>query len=164
MKANRWRGSRWIAALVFAALLAVPALAAAELSRDEYVARVDPICKANVEANSRIFDGAKEKVKAGKLKQASGHFKRAATALGKTIKQIEQVPRPAADEVKLVRWLDLLRAEQDYFQKIGEALAAGKKYKAQTLSVKLNRNSNKANNAILFLDFKECRIDPSRFS
>lgn len=164
MKANRWRGSRWVAALVFAALLAVPALAAAELSRDEYVARVDPICKANVEANSRIFDGAKEKVKAGKLKQASGHFKRAATALGKTIKQIDQVPRPAADEAKLVRWLDLLRAEQDYFQQIGEALSAGKKYKAQTLSVKLNRNSNKANNAILFLDFKECRIDPSRFS
>ncbi len=164
MKANRWRGSRWVVALVFAALLAVPALAAAELSRDEYVARVDPICKANVEANSRIFDGAKEKVKAGKLKQASGHFKRAATALGKTIKQIDRVPRPAADETKLVRWLDLLRAEQDYFKQIGDALAAGKKYKAQTLSVKLNRNSNKANNAILFLDFKECRIDPSRFS
>ena len=30
--------------------------------------------------------------------------------------------------------------------------------------MKLNRNSNLANNAILALDFEYCRIDPSRFS
>jgi hypothetical protein len=164
MRSDRLKRLGLIATIVAGAVLALPVLAMAELSRDEYVARVEPICKTNVEANSRIFKGAKEKVKAGQLKQASGHFKRAATALGKTIKQIEGVPRPAADATKLQRWFDLLDAEQDYFQRIGDALAGGKKYKAQTLSVQLNRNSNKANNAILFLDFKECRIDPSRFS
>jgi len=164
MKSGSSKRSGWVVAIVLGAILALPVMAAAELSRDEYVARVEPICKANVEANSRIFEGAKEKVKAGKLKQASGHFKRAATALGKTIGQIEKVPQPAADEARLTRWLDLLRVEQGYFKQIGDALAAEKKYKAQNLSVKLNRNSNKANNAILFLDFEQCRIDPSRFS
>lgn len=164
MESHRWGSTGRVFALLAVVALALPALAAAELSRDEYVARVDPICKSNVQANSRIFAGAKEKVQAGRLKAASGHFKRAAAALGKTIKQIDRVPRPAADEARLVRWIDLLGDEQDYFQKIGEALAANQKYKAQTLSVKLNRNSNKANNAILFLPFEECRIDPSRFS
>ncbi len=163
MNSDRSKRTGVIAAIVFALVLALPVLAAAELSRDEYVARVEPICKSNVEANSRIFEGAQAKVKAGKLKAASGHFKRAATALGKTIKQIKKVPQPAEDKKNLTRWIDLLVLEQGYFQKIGEALADDNKYKAQTLSVQLNRNTNKANNAILFIDFKECRIDPSRF-
>jgi hypothetical protein len=150
--------------IVFAAALPASLAGAAEVSRDEYVARVEPICKTNVEANSRIFKGAKEQVKAGELKKGSTHFLRAATALGKTIKQIEAVPRPARDEAMLSRWIGLLHSEQSYFQKIGKALASGDKYKAQSLSVKLNRNSNLANNAILALDFKYCRIDPSRFS
>ena len=83
---------------------------------------------------------------------------------GKTIKQIEAVPTPTQDEAMLTRWTGLLHTEQSYFQKIGEALGSGNKYRAQSLSVKLNRNSNLANNAILALDFEYCRIDPSRFS
>jgi len=144
--------------------LCAPLAGAEETTRETYIARVEPICKTNTEANSRIFKGAKEEVKAGELKKGSTHFFRAATALGKTIRQIEAVPRPAADEAKLSRWISLLRSEQTYFRKIGAALAAGDKYKAQNLSVKLNRNSNLANNAILALDFKYCRIDPAKFS
>lgn len=159
---SRRLGTLGVMALCLA--LAAPLAAAAEISREDYIARVEPICKTNVEANSRIFKGAKAEVKAGELKKGSKHFFRAATALGKTIKQIEAVPMPSADETKLERWIGLLRSERDYFQKIGAALAAGNKYKAQNLSVKLNRNSNLANNAILAFDFNECRIDPSRFS
>ena len=125
---------------------------------------MEPICKKNVDANTRIFKGAKAEVKAGELKKGSKHFLRAATALGKTIKQIEAVPTPTQDEAMLNRWTGLLHTEQSYFQKIGEALGSGNKYRAQSLSVKLNRNSNLANNAILALDFEYCRIDPSRFS
>jgi hypothetical protein len=138
--------------------------AATELTRDEYVARVEPICKTNTEANVRIFKGAKEQVKSGKLKQGSTHFLRAATALDKTIKQLEAVPKPPADEAKLTKWLGYLHAESGYFQKIGQALAANNKFKAQNLSVKLNRNSNLANNAVLAFGFNYCRIDSSRFS
>jgi hypothetical protein len=132
--------------------LCAPLAGAEETTREAYIARVEPICKT------------KEEVKAGELKKGSTHFFRAATALGKTIKQIEAVPRPALDEAKLSRWIGLLHSEQAYFRKIGAALAAGDKYKAQNLSVKLNRNSNLANNAILALDFKYCRIDPAKFS
>lgn len=163
----KWDISRRLAAtaaVVFAVALPASLATAAEISRDEYIARVEPICKKNVDANTRIFKGAKEEVKAGELKKGSKHFLRAATALGKTIKQIEAVPQPTQDEAMLKRWIGLLHTEQGYFQKIGEALASGNKYRAQSLSVKLNRNSNLANNAILALDFEYCRIDPSRFS
>lgn len=152
-----------VAALGAAALL-VPLATAAEISRDEYVAKVEPICKRNVDANKRIFDGAKDEVKRGELKKASKHFFRAATALDKTIGQLKAVPQPSADETKLKKWIGYLEVESDYFTRIGDALAAGKKAKAQTLSVRLNRNSNLANNTVLAFGFNYCKIDPTRFS
>ena len=144
--------------------LAVPLASAQELTRDEYVARVEPICKTNVQANEKIFKGAKEEVKAGELKKGSTHFLRAATALDKTIKQLQAVPQPPADATKLTKWIGYLKTESGYFKKIGQALASGDKYKAQNLSVKLNRNSNLANNTVLAFGFNYCRIDSSRFS
>jgi hypothetical protein len=145
--------------------LAIAAAAgAAELSREDYVARVEPICKRNSEANRRIFRGAREEVKAGQLGKASRHFARADAALGKTIVQLRAVPQPATDEARLAKWLGYLEAEQDLLGRIGEALAAGDKAKAQLLSVRLNRNSNLANNAVLPFGFEHCRIDPARFS
>jgi hypothetical protein len=102
-------------------------------------------------------------VKAGKLKQASTHFSRAATAFAKTISQIEAVPQPVADEARLVKWLGYLRAEKNLIQKVGRALATNDKHKAESYSVDLNHNSNLANNTVLGFGFDYCRIDPSRF-
>jgi len=152
----------WAAAL--AALAVVPLAGAAELTRDEYKARVEPICKRNTEANRRIFAGAEEEVKAGKLKAASTHFKRAVVALDKTIGQLRAVPQPTADEAKLDKWIGYLEVESEYLGRIGKALAQGKKGKAQTLSVRLNRNSNLANNSVLAFGFDYCKLDPGRFS
>jgi len=147
-----------------AALLAVPASFGAELTRDEYVARVEPICKRQIEANSQILEGAKAEVKAGELKKAARRFYRAAAALGKAVNQIDGVPKPKADATKLTKWIGYLRREKTLLDEIGKALAAGKKGKAQGLSVRLRRNSNLANNTVLAFGFDYCRIDPSRFS
>lgn len=136
---------------------------AAEVSREEWVARVEPICKTNVLANKRIFKGAKEEVKAGELKKASTHFTRAATAFEKTTKQIEAAPQPLADEAKIAGWLGYLDKETGYIRDIGKALAAEKRHRAEAISVQLNRNSTRANNAALGFDFDYCRIDPARF-
>ncbi len=151
-------------ALLVGALVGVPAVQAAELTREEYVTRVEPICKRNTEANERIFAGAKEEVKTGKLKLASAHFAKAEAALEKTVRQLKAVPRPPADEAKLTKWIGYLEGESSYLGQIGKALAQGNKGKAQTLSVRLNRNSNLANDAVLPFGFKYCKLDPSRFS
>jgi hypothetical protein len=163
MKGTRvWLGIFGSAAL--AALILVPLAFGAEISRDEYVEQVEPICKVNVEANKKIFKGAKGEVKAGELKKGSTHFFRAATALNKTIKQLKAVPRPSADEAKLTKWFGYLEIESSYFRRIGQALKAEQKEKAQNLSVRLNRNTNLANNTVLVFDFNYCRLDSSRFS
>lgn len=131
--------------------------------RQEYVETAEPICKQNVIANKQIFKGAKKEVKEGKLKLASTHFSRAARAFGKTIERLAAIPRPQEDAARLNRWLDLLRNEQRIIEKIGRALGAGDKQKAESYSVDLNHNSNKANNAVLGFGFDYCRIEPSRF-
>jgi hypothetical protein len=154
-------------AVVVALLAIAPAAFGAEETevdpKKAYAEKVEPICKANSEANSRILKGVKEQVKDGKLKPAGQRFVRASSALGKTVVQIDKVPRPEADEAKLTKWIGFLRQEKTYLQQIGGALKAEQKFKAQKLAVKLNRNNNKANNTVISFPFKECRIDSSRF-
>lgn len=151
-------------ALVVALIAAIPGAAAAEKTPlDEYVDAVEPICKANTEANSRILTGVKAQVKRGKLVPAGKRFIRASGALGKSVIQIDKVPKPEEQATKLTKWVGYLKSEKDFLQRIGSALKAGDKFKAQKLAVKLNRNNNQANNTVISFGFKECRIDSSRF-
>ncbi len=145
--------------------LAAPAFATGEPSEEteQYVKQVEPICKQNVLANKKIFDGLQGEVKKGELKRASKHFSRASTAFTKTISQMAAVPRPSADAPKLSKWFTLLKKEKSIIQKIGIAFAAENKHKAQGYLLELNRNSNKANNAVLGFGFNYCLIEPSRF-
>lgn len=152
-------------AFAVALLVIVPAAMAAEgeLTRDEYVARVEPICKSNAQANSRILKGVKEQVKQDKLVPAGKRFIQAASVLGTTVGKIAAVPQPITDEAKLTKWIGYLEHEQTFLQKIGKALKAKDKYQAQKLAVELNKNNNKANNTVISFNFHECRIDSSRF-
>jgi hypothetical protein len=161
---SRRRPRSVLAAAAAALLLAAPAAFGAELTREQYVGRVEPICKRDTEANSRIFAGAKAEVRSGKLKQAAARFQRAEIALGKAIGQIDGVPKPAADEARLEKWIGYLQSEQGLLGRIGTALAQGEKGKAQSLAVRLRRNANLANNTVLPFGFTYCRLDPSRFS
>jgi hypothetical protein len=153
-------------ALLCAALFGGAALAvtSAEQTREGYVAQVEPICKSNTEANERILAGVRGEIKRGKLKLAAGQFKQAAAAFGKAVKQIAAVPQPVADKAKLSKWLGYLGDEQTFLAEIGEALKAGKKTRAQGLSVRLAHNGNLANNAVLGFEFDFCLIRSSRFS
>jgi len=150
-------------ALALALVLAAVPVVRADQASDEYKAQAEPICKKNVQANKRIFKGAKQEVNRGELKKASKHFFRAATAFGKTINELAAVPQPEGSETKLGKWFDLLRNEQAIIKKIGQALAAEKRNKAESYSVELNRNTNKANNTVLTFGFDYCRLDSSRF-
>jgi hypothetical protein len=73
------------------------------------------------------------------------------------------VPKPTEDAAKLTKWIGYLQHEKAYLQQIGQALKGEDKYHAQKLAVQLNRNNNKANNTVISIPFKECRIESSRF-
>jgi hypothetical protein len=153
-----------VTALVAIGAGACLALAAPEQTRESYVAQVEPICKTNTKANERILARAEKKVRKGELKVVADQFSRASAAFAKAVKQIRAVPPPPADKAKLAKWVGYLGDEQQLLAEIGEALRAGKKGLAQNLRVRLDRNENRANNAVLGFEFDYCLIDSSRFS
>ncbi len=136
----------------------------AEPTRAEYVTAVEPICEANTEANKRILKGARGKVKSGKMPTAGGQFIRASQAFGKTIKQLMAVPRPPADDARLVKWFGFLEIVQENLHKVGVALKQRNRVKANHEAIRAERSANAANNVSSIFPFHYCKLTPSRFS
>jgi hypothetical protein len=152
-------------ALVVGLAVSTPVALAIEASptREEYVAKVDPICKSNSEANSHILDGTEQLVKKGKLVPAGKRFIRASAALGKAVGQIVAVPKPPSDAAKLKKWTGLLKDEKTYLGKIGGYLKSEKKSQAYHQGEKLEHVNRTATNTIVGFDFHYCTINKSSF-
>ena len=149
--------------LVVAMVLAVAAFAA-EVSQDEYKEAAEPICKTSAQANERILSGVRKEVKQGNLKPAAAKFSKASKEQSQALKQLEALPQPAADEVRLGKWLGYLKIEAELFEQAGRKLKAGDKPGAEHVFAKLTPNANKANNQVLPFEFRYCRLEPQKFS
>ena len=149
--------------LVIALVLAVGAFAA-EVSREEFKTAAEPICKTSAKANERILAGVRKEVKQGKLKIAAAKFAKASKEQAQTLKQLEALPQPAADEARLGKWLGYLKIEAELFAQAGRKLKAGDKPGAEHVFAKLTPNANKANNQVLPFEFHYCRIEPQKLS
>jgi hypothetical protein len=157
---------RVLAALCGVALLAplvTPALAA-EPTRETYKEAVEPICRADTQANERILAGVRQEVRGGKLAPAAARFTKAAKALKKTVGELRAVPPPPADRSRLSRWLGQVSTEVSLFEQVAARLRAGQKAQAERIVTKLTTNANQANNMVLPFEFEYCRFDPSRFT
>jgi hypothetical protein len=137
---------------------------AADISRDEYKAQVEPICEKNRQTLDRYLSGIRKLVKAGKLKKAGQNFSRAALALEEAQKQLSAVERPPADIAKLRMWLHGIEREVAQMRAIAVMLKAGKASSASSLSVRLIHDATTANNQVVVFGFNYCRIDPSRYT
>lgn len=157
-------GKKLVLLLVATAVLcgAVPSMAA-EATQDSYVEAVEPICKANTEANEKILKGVRAKVKAGKLDAASKQFFAAAKALKRTRAQLLRVEKPAADAARLTKWLGYVKTEAELFEAVGRKLAKGEATSAQKMVVRLVSNARQANNQVLDFNFRYCQFQPSKF-
>lgn len=149
---------------LFVALVLAATAFAAEVSRAEYKAAAEPICKSNTQANERILAGVRKEVKQGRLKPAAAKFAKASTALKKALRELEGVPRPTADEARLAKWFALVKVEAELFATAGKKLQAGDKPGAEHIVTKLTQNANKANLEVLPFGFRYCRLEPAKFT
>ncbi len=149
--------------LIVALMLAAGAFAA-EVSRDEYKEAAEPICKTSAKANERILAGVSKEVKQGKLKVPAAKFAKASKEQTQTLKKLEVLPQPAADEARLGKWLGYLKIEAELFEAAGRKLKAGDKPGAEHVFAKLTPNANKANNQVLPFEFHYCKLEPQKFS
>jgi hypothetical protein len=157
-------GKKLIVSLVAVAALlgAVPSIAA-EQTPEAYKEAVEPICKANTEANEKILKGVRKKVKEGKLDVAAKQFRAAARALKRTRTQLVAVPKPSEDATRLTKWLGYVKTEVDLFEAVARKLAKGEATSAQRMVVRLINNAKQANNQVLDYEFRYCRFQPSKF-
>jgi hypothetical protein len=149
-----------------AAVLAAAAMASTEeiLTRDEYVNRLEGMCKPRAEATRRVMKGVRTDVRYPKrLPIAAGKFGKGAEIFGGTIEKIERVPRPAADAAKLKEWFVYLNRQEDYLQEITDQLRHGHTIKAQRLTSRFIHNGNLANNVTLAFGFDWCSFKFSRY-
>jgi hypothetical protein len=153
-----------LAAIVAAMLFAGVAHAEEGPTRAEYVSQIEPICEHNTEVNRRILKGARGKVRRGKLPAAGRQFIRASKAFGKTVQKIVAVPRPPADDTRLVKWFGFLRIIKTNLRKLGVALKEGNRVRANHEAIRAERSGNAANNVGSLFTFRYCKLTPSRFS
>jgi hypothetical protein len=145
--------------------LSVPAFAAgaAGPTRDEYVARLEGICKPKALATQRAMKGARADISAERLAVAAGKFGRASTIFSATVKRIVTAPRPPADTAKLQKWFAYLRRQEGYLKQIVADLRANRATPAQRLTARFIHNGNLANNVVLEFGFEYCAFKFSRY-
>lgn len=156
-------GKKLISIFVAAAMLLLAVPAFAEQTPETYREAVEPICKANTEANEKILKGVKQLVKEGKLDAAATKVFAAAKALKRTRTRLAAVERPAADATRLTKWLDYVKIEVQLFETLGRKLAHGERTAAQKMVVRLYTNARKTNNLVLDYEFRYCKFEPSKF-
>ena len=150
--------------LVVCALVFAAGALALEGPRAEYREAVEPICKANTEANEHILRGVRSNVRRGKLKPAGNQLIKASRSLRRALAQLRKVPRPPADEQRLSEWLAQISNQADLLQRAGKALIAGDRHRAGTLVTKLSTGARKANALVVSFEFRDCRLDASRYT
>jgi hypothetical protein len=155
-----------VCVIAAAALFSAAAMATAEeiLTRDEYVNRLEGMCKPRAEATRRAMKGVRTDVRYPKrLPIAADKFGKGADIFGGTIEMIGRVPRPAADAAKLEQWFVYLNRQEDYLQEITGQLRQGHTIKAQRLTSRFIHNGNLANNVTLSFGFDWCSFKFSRY-
>ena len=152
-----------IAILMTALLFAAAAPAAEAPSRDEYVERLEAICKPDAEATQKAMKGARADVRAERLKLAAVKFAKATSIFGGTVKQISAAPRPAADTARLGKWFTYLNRQESYLEQITAQLRQEHAIKAQRLTARFIHNGNLANNVVLAFGFNYCSFKFSRY-
>jgi hypothetical protein len=147
-------------------ILSAGAAASAELTmtRDEYVPRLEQICKPRAEMTRHAMEGVRDDVRnPHRLGIAARKFDRAASIFGGTVKLISRVPRPPADVGRLKEWFVYLNRQEDYLVEIAAELRKQRTIKAQRLTARFIHNGNLANNVTLAFGFDYCSFKFSRY-
>jgi hypothetical protein len=149
--------------LAVALLAAADAPAAEAPTRDEYVERLEVMCKPDAEATQRAMKGARGDVRAERLAVAARKFAKATAIFGGTVKQISAVPRPSADTDRLAKWFTYLNRQESYLGQITAQLRQDHGIKAQRLTARFIHTGNLANNVVLAFGFNWCSFKFSRY-
>lgn len=151
------------AALVAALVLGAAAACAEEVTRESFVAQAESTCEGNKVRLEGILNGARERIRNDRLRPAGAQFIRASTAFGDGIRQLVAIPRPPADNERLLKWFKFLRIVKGRLLDVGKALKEENKIRYGHETIRAERSSNAANNVSFVFEFRSCRLTRSQF-
>jgi hypothetical protein len=157
---------RFVLLILASLALAVPAVAlsaTAELTRPEYVAQLEKICKPGSEATERAVRGMRSDIRSERLQLAASKFSKARRIFAGTVSSISKVPRPVADRARLARWFAALERETLYLGRSAAALRAEDIPRFQRVSGRFFQEGSKANNVVVSFGFNYCNFKSSRY-
>ena len=74
------------------------------------------------------------------------------------------MPRPPADDARLLKWFGFLEIVQAKLRDLGVALKEDERVKAAHEQIRVERSGNAANNVSFVFGFHYCHLTPSRFT
>jgi hypothetical protein len=154
---------RRLTTILLALALFVPAQAAAEVTRPDYVAQLEKICKPDSEATRRAVRGTRADVRAERFRRAATKVAKAKRIFSGTVRSISRVLRPREDRDTLARWFTALKREVDALGRTAAALRAEDLARFQRLWADFVHEGNKANNIVVSFGFNYCAFKPARF-
>jgi hypothetical protein len=139
------------------------AAGAAELTRSEYVAKLEALCRPKALAIKRRVGGVRGDVHSGRLKVAAEKFGIAARIFGSSVRDITPIPRPKEDRPRLSTWFRYLHQQEDYMRKISDAFGHEEGVKGQRYVARFVHSGNLANNTVFGWGFNYCSFKFSRY-
>jgi hypothetical protein len=150
-------------AVVALSLPATAVSAGTEVSRTEYVAQLEKICKPGSDATQRAVRGMRSDIRSERLQLAATKFSKARRIFAGTVRSISTVPRPASDQATLARWFAALNRETLYLGRTAAALRAEDIPRFQRVSGRFFQEGSKANNVVVSFGFNYCNFKSSRY-
>jgi len=151
------------AALLLALTASAAVSATAEVSRPDYVARLEKICKPDAEAIQRAVAGTRADVRRERFRRAAAKVTEAKRIFTGTVRSISAVARPAADRAILARWYAALGRESTALARTAAALRVEDLARFQRVWADFIHEGNKANNVVVSFGFNYCAFKASRF-
>lgn len=156
-----------LALLLGAALIAPAASAALEGTQVEYRSRVEPICKAEGEAEKRIT-GTGPRPLAGNpraaVREEGRRLVRSSKALGQALARLRDIPRPELDSRRLSKWLSQISEQVVRQRRAGKAAIEGEPARSQKLQVQFANASARANDLVVAYEFRHCVFGEAGFT
>jgi hypothetical protein len=163
-RCGRWRISIITTIVAIAGFAVIcGAAGAGELTRDEYVAKLESLCKPRVQEIERRVDGVRSDVHSGKLKIAGKKFGIAAKIFGRSVRENTPVPRPKEYRSQLKTWFRYLHQQEDYMLKISDAFGHEEGVKGQRDVSRFVHSGNLSNNTVFGWGFNYCSFKFSRY-
>lgn len=138
------------------AFLLIVSLASAEgMTRKEYVAEVDPICKAYEMKSVQPWTNS-EKHQLSLIRRLARERAQEGRNLDVLYLELKAVPQPRADEVRLTRWLGDLRSGALLLNGMSRAIRAGHPRRYRQLEARIKYDATLANKTVSRFDFAYC--------